>query len=90
MWYNKFQKGYSTALLTTVEPIATPAAVEAICPKSPGCCGAGCATLEAGLTAGTLETGFGRARFEDSLSPRGICDNLVPFKNWSNLAVLIN
>ena len=50
---------------TTVEPIATPAAVEAICPNSPGCfgcCGAGCATLEAGLAAGTLETGLGGAR----------------------------
>ena len=49
---------------TTVEPIATPAAVEAICPNSPGClcCGVGCATLEAGLAAGTLETGLGGAR----------------------------
>ena len=50
---------------TTVEPIATPAAVDAICPKSPGCFGCGgegCATLEAGLAAGTLEAGFGGAR----------------------------
>ena len=69
-----------------MEPIATPAAVEAICPNSPGCCGeAGCATLEAGLLAGTLETGFGGARGGadglpnigddrplDRLPPRGI------------------
>ena len=70
---------------TAVEPIATPAAVEAICPNSPGCCGAGCATLEAGLAAGTLETGLGGARGGgdalpnigddrplDRLPPRGI------------------
>lgn len=54
--------GSSIKHLTTVEPIATPAAVDAICPKSPGCCGAeGWATLEAGLAAGTLEAGFGGA-----------------------------
>lgn len=50
---------------TTVEPMATPAAVEAICPNSPGCfgaAGAGCATLDDGLAAGTLEAGFGGAR----------------------------
>jgi len=62
--------------------------VEAICPNSPGClgcCGAGCATLEAGLAAGTLETGLGGARGGeddfpnigderplDRLPPRGI------------------
>ena len=59
---------------TTVVPIATPAAVDAICPNSPGCfgcCGAGCATLEAGLAAGTLDTGLGGE--EDRLLPRGMC-----------------
>ena len=63
--------------------------MEAICPNSPGCCGAagaGCATLDAGLAAGTLEAGFGGARGAeggalpkvgedrplDRLPPRGI------------------
>ena len=84
----KFKTTRLTGILTTVEPIATPAAVEAICPNSPGCldcCGAGCATLEAGLAAGTLETGLGGARVGgdafpnigderplDLLPPRGI------------------
>ena len=39
----------------TVDPTATPAAVDAIWPNNPGCelcCGAGCATEEAGLDAG--------------------------------------
>ena len=77
---------------TTVEPIATPAAVEAICPSSPGCCGAaGWATLVAGLAAGTLELGLGGARGGeggallnvgddrplDRLPPRGIIIFLV-------------
>ena len=59
---------------TTVEPIATPAAVAAICPNNPGClgcCGAGCATLEAGLAAGTLETVL--AGEEDRFALRGMC-----------------
>lgn len=80
--------GLSVPVPTMVEPIATPAAVEAICPNSPGCfgcCAAGCATLEAGLAAGTLETGLGGAlgggdafpnigdeRPLDRLPPRGI------------------
>ena len=67
--------GLSVPVPTMVEPIATPAAVEAICPNSPGCfgcCAAGCATLEAGLAAGTLETGLGGARDEDRLSLRGM------------------
>jgi len=84
----KLKKTILTGLLTTVEPIATPAAVDAICPNSPGClgcCVAGCATLEAGLAAGTLETGRGGARDGgdafpnigderplDRLPPRGI------------------
>jgi len=48
--------------------------VDAICPNSPGClgcCGAGCATLEAGLAAGTLETGLGGE--EDRLLLPGMC-----------------
>ena len=51
--------------LTTVDPMATPAAVEAICPNNPGwfcVAGDGCATFEAGLAAGTLEVGLGGAR----------------------------
>ena len=59
---------------TTVEPIATPAAVEAICPNSPGCfgcCGAGCATLEARLPAGEEE---------DRLSLRGMCSLAYEFR----------
>jgi len=55
--------------------------VEAICPNSPGCCGAGCAT-----PAGTLETGFGGARFEDFLSPRGIIEVTIVLKYGQNLA----
>ena len=65
---------------TTTEPIATPAAVEAICPNSPGCldcCGGGCATLEVGLAAGTLETGL--AGEEDRLFLRGMCSLAYEF-----------
>jgi hypothetical protein len=43
--------------LTTVDPTATPAAVEAICPNKPGplCVLCGAATLLAGLAAGRFE-----------------------------------
>ena len=61
----KDKSSWSDQQLTTVEPIATPAAVEAICPNSPGCCGVagvGWATFDAGLAAGTLDEGLGEAR----------------------------
>ena len=77
------QKG--SGVLTTVWPIATPAAVEATWPSRPGCDGRaalGCATFAGGLGAGTERLGAGGAagfrlntgeeRPDDLLPPRGI------------------
>ena len=68
--------------LTIVDPTATPAAVEAICPKSPGLCPETCdgcvATLRVGgRAAGTdLEENEGPGEDERALDlPRGITLN---------------
>lgn len=63
-----------------MEPIATPAAVEAICPSIPGCRGCvGFPTLAGGGLAGTAALGAGLLnkgdeRPLDLLPPRGIVE----------------